>query len=30
MGLSPHGEVGLVAPENLDALAGAEWKDPKW
>lgn len=25
-----NGEVGLVAPEDLDALADTEWPDPKW
>jgi hypothetical protein len=24
------GEVGLVAPEELDALTGTEWPDPRW
>jgi hypothetical protein len=25
-----NGEVGLVAPEDLDALEDVEWQDPKW
>ena len=25
-----NGEIGLVSPEQLDALDDAEWPDPKW
>ncbi len=25
-----RGEVGLVVPAELDALAGTEWPDPRW
>ena len=28
--MSSSGEIGLVSPAQLDALADAEWQDPKW